>query len=158
MREPAESTFQNKFITPSLRADGCLVQKFSDSVGLGIPDLLLGTKFKGGLWAEVKTVRLPQKPDSFVKIHWRPGQKRWLKFWNHQPLATFVIVGWCVGSQIKPDYRWVVCPGHCLFYLDRLTRTNAEKVCCRGEVTIDKFREAAVLFERSLDIGGQTRL
>lgn len=158
MYKIAEATFQNSFIAPSLRADGCMVQKLSDTVGLGIPDLLIGTKTRGGAWVEVKTVHYPAKPTTKMNIHWRSGQKRWLKHWNHQPLPTFVLIGFSAGAFTKANYRWIVCPGHCLFYLELLTNIEMMKVSHQGEITFNKLLHAADLFERQLDTRGETRL
>ena len=118
-----ESKFQKRYLD-QLKKAGYKTQKFTDEFCLGIPDTL-ASKNGAAFWAELKTAKIPKRPDTPLKWKWRGGQVNWLKRWWMEPSYTCMILGTDAGwLLLRPQEFEFKVYYHDLIPLKKLTAHN----------------------------------
>ena len=107
----SEHKFQNSSIK-SLRADGNLIQKFTDQFSLGIPDLYIANPYEI-IWAELKWCEIPKRPTTALDLrHFTGPQKAWLTRHEGRPGICLLLIGTPKG--------WFTIPPRIFSHLSKL--------------------------------------
>lgn len=101
-----ELDWQDNTVIPALRDSGAKVQRFSDEMAIGIPDLFAGDA-KLGMWIEVKWSRVPMTLAGSLKYVLKGPQHFFLRQWYMRPNLSAMLVGVNEGS-------WCVVPTPCI--------------------------------------------
>ena len=96
----SEQHFQAKVVN-TLRAEGIMLQKFQDSLSLGIPDLFVGGATIG-IWIELKWVEewpTGQETPLGPRLDLTGNQRSWMLKFHGRPCPCVVMIGskdgWC---------------------------------------------------------------
>lgn len=140
----SELKFQNKSIK-SLKADGNLVQKFTDQFSLGIPDTYIANP-DAAVWAELKWCNIPKRPLTPLNLrHFTGPQRAWLTRHNNRPHICCALIGTPKGwfTLTPPLYTQLLKLNTTLItpFLkeDPVTFLNLYKSIKQCEIILDKI-------------------
>lgn len=104
----SEAKFQVK-VGNTLRGEGIMIQKFQDSLSLGIPDFFVGGTSLG-MWIEMKWVdEWPVGQDTPLgpRLDLTGNQRAWAMRFHGKPCPCMVMIGseqgWCIVKA--PDFE-----------------------------------------------------